>query len=106
MSKYCVIGSTGYVGNVRRNWFDGEGDAVAHANMLARKSFDETNRPVTVFVVEVKKVIECGVPAMTVRDLTPQDTATPPPEERTPADYGDEEEEAPQKRAPKAGRRV
>ena len=73
--KFCVIGAQ-VASKIDRTWFEEEGGAVAHAEGLARKSFRSSGgTPVTLYVVEVRKIVECGMPQVTTRDPTEQDVA-------------------------------
>lgn len=74
--NFCVIGAL--VSNQwDRTWLEDEAAAVAHAESIARKSYARNQKPVTLFVVERKKVVELGMPDSVVREPTDKDDAAP-----------------------------
>jgi hypothetical protein len=75
MKKFCVIGAK-VTSSVERNWFDVESDAVDHGSTLARKAYKGYGgQPLTLYVVEIKQVIEIGIPEVKTRPPTDADMA-------------------------------
>ncbi len=72
MKNFCVIGAQ-VNRQWDRTWLDTEDAALGHAESLARKSYTQNQKPVQLFVVERKKVVEIGMPETTIRDPADKD---------------------------------
>lgn len=72
--NFCVIGAQ-VNRQWDRTWLASEEDAVAHAESIARKSYANNSKPVQLFVVERKKVVEVGMPETVVREPEDKDNS-------------------------------
>lgn len=68
--NYCVIAA--HAGpsaqGISRTWKKTEKEALDHAQNLARDYYQNHGKPVELYVVEVKKIITCGIPDVEVRN--------------------------------------
>jgi hypothetical protein len=66
--NFCCIGPTAgkMESENERTWFKDEDDALDHAKMCAKASYQRNGRAAEVFVVEVKKIVTCGLPEVEV----------------------------------------
>lgn len=73
MKTFCVIGNKIGTHSVPRNWYETTEEAIEHAKVLAAKSYGQNQKPVTLYVVQVVKVVEAGQPQINTRDLEQSD---------------------------------
>jgi hypothetical protein len=73
MKKFCVIGAK-VTSSVDRNWFEAESDAVDHGASIALKAYRaNSGAPLVLYVVEIKQIIEIGIPEVKTRQPTEAD---------------------------------
>lgn len=83
MGKFCILGHTGWMNPsaYKRTWYESREEAVTAAEEMVRKQNLSTGKFCSVLIVEAVQVVEAGVPQVSSRSPTEEDT---PSKEKSP----------------------